>query len=77
MTPTPSASAAMKLAGGFFTTKMDWLDDRIFNWGRADDSETNDIFFFMVSAQRRDSMENEDDGYAGDREDGQRSKKDV
>ncbi|RUO96558.1 hypothetical protein BC936DRAFT_141844 [Jimgerdemannia flammicorona] len=150
-TPTPSASAAMKLAGGFFTTKMDWLDDRIFNWGRADDSETDDIFFFMdkqnggvsgrassrgnsgsdpeeergarfgtgtsrsrsrsrtssfgtglssetgfkveamtelprnrsfnevanrVSAQRRDSMKNEDDGYAGDREDGQRSKKD-
>ncbi|RUO97187.1 hypothetical protein BC936DRAFT_140841 [Jimgerdemannia flammicorona] len=47
MTLTPLASAAMKLASGFFTTKMDWLDDCIFNWGCADDLETNDIFFFM------------------------------
>jgi len=46
-TPTSTASAAMRLAGGLFTTKVDWLDERIFNWGQVGDSETDDIFFFI------------------------------
>lgn len=35
------------MAGGFFTSKVDLLDDKIFNWGQVGDSETDDIFFFV------------------------------
>jgi len=26
---------------------MDWLDDNVFNWAKADDADADDIFFFL------------------------------
>ncbi|KAL1916529.1 uncharacterized protein VTP21DRAFT_5720 [Calcarisporiella thermophila] len=44
LTPTPSSA---RLAGGFFTTPLEWLDDKVFQWGRADDQEADEYFFFL------------------------------
>ncbi|KAI8381423.1 uncharacterized protein BYT42DRAFT_494763 [Radiomyces spectabilis] len=39
-----------KIASGFFqqAARMEWLDDRnLFNWGRTEESDVDDIFFFL------------------------------
>lgn len=56
--PSPSTSNTVsrsssqfsfpKIASGFFTQRKEWMDDRnIFNWGKAEDSDTEDNLFFM------------------------------
>jgi glycerol-3-phosphate O-acyltransferase / dihydroxyacetone phosphate acyltransferase len=30
-----------------FSSPINWLDDKVFNWERAADSEYDDVFFFM------------------------------
>jgi hypothetical protein len=41
--PSPSRPSSI----GRLFPLTDWLDDKVFNWSRADDSDYDDVFFFL------------------------------
>ncbi|KAG0166094.1 hypothetical protein DFQ30_007588 [Apophysomyces sp. BC1015] len=65
-----STSNLPRIASGFFqqAARMQWLEERnIFNWGRAEESDADDVFFFMnrqdgsISGRSRSGSASESD----------------
>jgi glycerol-3-phosphate O-acyltransferase/dihydroxyacetone phosphate acyltransferase len=44
--PSPSRPSTRPTSGRLFPL-TDWLDDKVFDWSRADDSDYDDVFFFL------------------------------
>ncbi|KAF7730269.1 hypothetical protein EC973_002512 [Apophysomyces ossiformis] len=73
---SPSSSSLPRIASGFFqqAARMEWLEERnIFNWGRVDESDADDVFFFMnkqdgsISGRSRSGSISDSDSRPGSR----------